>query len=162
LNEIALHYVGRFATSRAKLSRYLLRKIRERGWDDDAQPDVEGVVERLAGYGYVDDAGYAEGQARSLSRRGYGLRRVQARVSEAGIAEQDRDGAIAIAEDEALASALRFAARRRWGPYAAATITDPAQRDKAIAAFLRAGHSFAMAQRLLSCGPGDIPDGMEN
>nr|MCU0729154.1 RecX family transcriptional regulator [Sphingopyxis sp.] len=63
---------------------------------------------------------------------------------------------------EALASALRFAARRRWGPYAAATITDPAQRDKAIAAFLRAGHSFAMAQRLLSCGPGDIPDGMEN
>ena len=32
LSELALSYVGRFATSRAKLATYLERKVRERGW----------------------------------------------------------------------------------------------------------------------------------
>ena len=35
LEELALGYVGRFATSRAKLLSYLKRKLRERGWDGD-------------------------------------------------------------------------------------------------------------------------------
>src|SRR5690606_22662366 len=32
LDELALTYVARFATSAAKLERYLKRKLRERGW----------------------------------------------------------------------------------------------------------------------------------
>jgi hypothetical protein len=36
LDELALAYVARFATSRAKLTRYLSRKIRESEWTDDA------------------------------------------------------------------------------------------------------------------------------
>ena len=32
LNELALAYVARYATSRAKLLAYLARKLRERGW----------------------------------------------------------------------------------------------------------------------------------
>ena len=40
LKEMALRYVGRFATSRAKLRAYLTRKIRERGWADAGEPDL--------------------------------------------------------------------------------------------------------------------------
>jgi len=48
LNELAQRYVGRFATTRAKLSSYLRRKVRERGWDGARPPDVEAAAERLA------------------------------------------------------------------------------------------------------------------
>lgn len=35
LERLALRYVERFATTRVKLTRYLERKVRERGWDNE-------------------------------------------------------------------------------------------------------------------------------
>ena len=89
LDELALVYVGRFATTRAKLSSYLARKIRERGWEDARPADVEGVVERLSALGYVDDAAYALSKSRALTGRGFGARRVRQSLRAAGIAEED-------------------------------------------------------------------------
>jgi len=48
LNELALRYVGRFATTRAKLRTYLERKVRERGWSGDSEPDPAAIAERFA------------------------------------------------------------------------------------------------------------------
>ena len=76
MHELALFYVGRFATTRAKLSTYLNRKVRERGWDGAAPPEVDELVERLAASGLIDDALYAQSKARSLTERGYGIGRV--------------------------------------------------------------------------------------
>ena len=67
LHELALFYVGRFATTRAKLSNYLNRKVRERGWEGDRPEEIERLVERLASSGLVDDALYALSKSRSLS-----------------------------------------------------------------------------------------------
>ena len=74
LEALALTYVARFATSTGKLSDYLKRKLRERGWDQEAPPaDIAAVVAlRLAERGYVNDAGYAQAQGEGLRRRGYG------------------------------------------------------------------------------------------
>jgi len=77
LDELALAYVGRFATTRAKLAGYLTRKIRERGWGGAIPADVEKVIERLSALGYVDDAAYALSKSRALTGRGYGARRVR-------------------------------------------------------------------------------------
>ena len=38
LQDLALSYVARFATTRAKLEAYLVRKLRERGWEGDDPP----------------------------------------------------------------------------------------------------------------------------
>ncbi|HKR24262.1 MAG TPA: RecX family transcriptional regulator, partial [Allosphingosinicella sp.] len=57
----------------------------------------------------------------------------------------------------AWAAALRFAERRRIGPFAAAE-PDRAGREKALAAMLRAGHPPALAKRLIAAPPGEIPD----
>src|SRR5262249_9063485 len=59
LSELALSYVGRFATTRAKLQAYLRRKVRERGWEGGRPPDFEAIAQRFADRGFVDDAGYA-------------------------------------------------------------------------------------------------------
>src|SRR4051794_17762494 len=90
LGELALRYVGRFATTRSKLRTYLHRKLRERGWDGAAEPDVDGVATRFAERGYVDDASYALAKSRSLTGRGYGKRRVVEALRIAGI--EDGDG----------------------------------------------------------------------
>ncbi|MFP5330530.1 MAG: regulatory protein RecX [Alphaproteobacteria bacterium] len=157
LEELALAYVGRFATTRAKLAAYLSRKIRERGWASDREPEIDGIVERLAGLGYVDDAAYALSKSRSLTGRGYGARRVRQSLRAAGIEEQDCAPANSFAESEAVDSALRFARRRRLGPFAAGR-PDPQARQKALAAMVRAGHGFELSRAIVSLEPGAEPD----
>lgn len=158
LDELAIAYVGRFATSRAKLSAYLARKVRERGWDGDAPPDFAAIAERLAALGYIDDAGFALAKAQGLAARGYGKRRVAERLRGAGINDADGAAALDHSDREALASALRFAQRRRIGPWASTASGDPREREKAIAAMVRAGHSFSLARAIVRIAPGATVD----
>jgi regulatory protein len=157
LERLALHYLGRFATTRAKLRTYLKRKIAERGWEGDGEPPVERLVERFSALGYVDDKAYAESKAAALGRRGYGARRVSEALKVAGIAEEDGAEARGLARDGAFDAALRFAERKRIGPYAREQVERPA-REKALAAMLRAGHPLDLARRIVNSPPGDIPE----
>ncbi|WP_447757470.1 RecX family transcriptional regulator [Sphingopyxis fribergensis] len=157
LDELALAYVARFATSRAKLTRYLERKIRESEWIDDvdAMTACEAIADRMEALRYLDDRQYAAMRAGAMTRRGLGVRRVKAQLYVDGIAEQDSGEAIEAAEGAAVAAAVGFARRRRFGPFAVRASDDPKQRERQVAAFLRAGHSLAIARRILSVPPGD-------
>ncbi len=157
LEERALAYAGRFATSRAKLAAYLRRKLRERGWEGPDDPPVDEIVARMAALGYVDDRAFATARAASFGRRGYGARRLGAALRAAGIEDEDAVDARDTAEAGAWQAALRFAERRRIGPFAAVE-ADRAGREKAMAAMLRAGHPIGLAQRLVRARPGEIPD----
>lgn len=154
LDDLALFYVGRFATTRAKLTAYLQRKLRERGWAGEQPPDIAALVDRLAEHRYIDDAAWAEAKARAMGRRGLGARRVRAAVQAAGVAEPDREESDSVIAADRLDAAWRFAQRRRLGPFAAAPLTDRALRQKAFAAFLRAGHDADLAGRILNLPPG--------
>ena len=156
LDELALSYVSRFATSRAKLKSYLVRKLRERGWAGDGEPPIEALADRLTRLGYVDDRAYALAKARSLGARGYGAGRVRQAIAQAGVGEEDAGHARELAAAEAYEAALRFARRRSIGPYAAAR-PDPRGRERAIAAMIRAGHDFGMARAIVDLEPGEIP-----
>ena len=157
LQRLALHYAGRFATTRAKLRTYLGRKIAERGWAGEGAPPIETMVERFAELGYIDDRAFATSRAASLGRRGYGARRVSAALTMAGIEEGDAAEAKAAALAGAWDAALRFAERKRIGPFAEAESDRPA-REKAFAAMLRAGHPMDIARKLVTARPGTIPD----
>ena len=155
LQELAFGYVARFATSRAKLYSYLVRKLRERGWSGDIDPDVAAVVDKVVDLGFVDDAAFAGMKAASLTRRGYGKGRVRQALAASGIGAEDGSDALALAEDQQLAAALRFAQRRRIGPYAEVQ-ADMAARQKALAAMLRAGHPMDLARKVVGAAPGDV------
>ena len=148
LNRLALHYVGRYATTCAKLATYLRRKVRERGWADETSPDIDAIVANCAALGYVDDRAFAQTRAASLGRRGYGGRRIGAALQAAGIA---RDLAAEVVPDDvaALAAAEIYARRKRIGSFGPATL-DPKQRQRQFAAMLRAGHSFDLAKRFIN------------
>lgn len=158
LERSALFYVGRYATTRAKLASYLGRKLGERGWAGKGDAPVAALVERFSALGYVDDRAFAAARSAALQRRGYGERRIGAALRAAGIAEGDAEEARSSAEAGAFAAALRFAARRKLGPYAAAP-ADRAAREKNAAAMARAGHRFDIVRRVLDLSPGEIPDG---
>ena len=158
LNELALRYVGRFATTRSKLCAYLGRKLRERGWEGARDADVDALAERFAELGYVDDSAFALGKARALAGRGYGKRRLDETLRHAGVDEADGEAARDHAEREALSSALRFAERKRIGPFAPAPPADPRERQKANAAMVRAGHSFDLAKAVAGLAPGSAVD----
>jgi len=153
LHELALRYVGKYATTRAKLCAYLSRKLRERGWDGEHDPDLEALAARFAEVGYVDDAAYALSKSRELSGRGYGKKRLVEKLRLAGVAEDDSREAFDMSETEAVAAALRYAQRRRIGPFAAEA-PDRMARDRAISAMVRAGHSFGLARAIASLAPG--------
>ena len=155
LNDLALRYVSRFATTRAKLRSYLARKLRERGWDGARDPDPERIAERFAEQGYVDDRGYALAKSRSLTDRGYGKRRVLDALRAAGVEEQESGPARDHAEMESVAAALRFAKRRRIGPFASSEPRDLRDRDKALSAMIRAGHGFEIAKAIIALRPGE-------
>jgi regulatory protein len=156
LRDLALHYVGRYATSTAKLTDYLRRKIRERGWDGPAA-DIDAMIANFVELGYIDDAGFAAARARSLTQRGYGLRRVSEDLRAKGIDEADSAEARDQAAIDSWQSADRFAKRKRIGPYA----TEPASpqlRQKQLQAFLRAGHGFDIARKFVEAQAGTPPE----
>ena len=147
LEAIALRYLERFQTSRARLLRLLQQKIRARGWKEDAAPpDPEAIAERMVVLGYVNDAAFAEARTRGLARRGMGAGRVQAALSGYGIDADTRS--TALEGHDPWAAALDFARRKRLGPFGP-PINDPKLRAKQLAAMARAGHGFDVAKRVV-------------
>jgi len=159
IEELALAYVARFATTQAKLRLYLQRKLRERGWSsEDAPPALDELVARYAALGYVDDAAWAHMKAGSLLRRGYGARRVGEALGQAGVSEDlramERPGS-----GEQRRAALVLARRRRFGPFAPSgteRAADPRRRDRQLAAMLRAGHPLDIARRIVESDDVDL------
>lgn len=156
LEELALAYVARFATTRSKLEAYVRRKLRERGWEGDRPPQPEALCERFVEAGYVDDEAWARMKAGSLLRRGYGGRRVAQSLHAAGIDAEVREE-VAPGDRAARRAALALAQRRRFGPWRRIgaeqediDVFDRADREKQIAAMLRAGHSLDIAREIVN------------
>ena len=157
LDRLALHYVGRYATTRSKLKHYLARKLKERGWAGASRPDIEQLAERFSNLGYIDDSAFAAARASSLQRRGYGERRVSQSLRAAGIEDEDLAAVREQVEEGAREAALRFARRKRIGPFAS---HEPGreEKQKAFAAMMRAGHPMDIVKEVLNTSADDIPD----
>lgn len=162
MRDLALHYTARFATTGAKLERYLARKITERGIAEDGERrtidlDVPALVARLIELGYVNDDTYARAKSRDLTGRGYGARRVEQALWAAGVEEPVRN-ANAPSQADARRAAILLAKKRRFGLFAQSGMDERDEpdrlaaqklRDKQIAAMLRAGHDFEHVRFIL-------------
>lgn len=156
LRDLALSYVARFSTTRAKLVSYLHRKVRERGVKEDAgELDIATIADRLVELRYIDDGAYAQARTAGLLRKGYGRRRVDETLRAAGIDEAIRSELVPD-EVNARKAALLLARKRSFGPfvsdYGSAKEGDPKKREKQIAAMVRAGHDFGMAKAIIDAG----------
>jgi regulatory protein len=161
LENAALHYLERFATSSAHLRRVLMRRVARASaahGDDPAEGArlVDALIARFAASGLLDDRAFAAAKAQSLQRRGTSRHGIRGRLAQKGIARELVDAALdEMTEDGGgdLAAACALARRRRLGPYRPAP-ERAARRARDLAAFARAGFPSEIAARVLDAdGP---------
>ena len=154
LDALALAYVGRFATTRARLRSYLARKIRERGWEGAREPDLVAhrravrrprlcrrcrLCARQARARSPDAATASTGWSRNCAPPASGSRTARPRAT----TPMRKRSPPRCASPSAAARAVRGAPLR-----------DPNDRQKAIAAMVRAGHGFGLARAILELRAG--------
>src|SRR5579875_2011302 len=99
LENAALHYLGRFATSSGNLRRVLMREVARstrEGAESDAQAGARMVEELIARYlksGLLNDRAYAEQKAASLARRGASRFSIAGKLAQKGVAAELVSGA---------------------------------------------------------------------
>jgi regulatory protein len=163
LEKAALAYLERYASSAANLTRVLMRRAQRsasvegsadaataRGW-------IEALVARYRAAGLLNDAAYAEAQARSGRRLGRSSRAIGERLKAKGVDAETTADALATAdEDEAepdTAAALAFARRRKLGPFRKAARRENRERD--MAALARAGFNYDIARNVIDGNGGE-------
>ena len=157
LENAALHYLSRFATSAENLKRVLMRKVARSAYyhDTDAEEGgavVEDLIRRFLDSSLLDDGVYAKARAASLHQRGNSERQIRAKLQQKGVGNMDIDEALeALGETKdaaELEAARTYARRRRFGPFATKKLTPEAQ-EKQLAAMARAGFSYGVAKQVL-------------
>ena len=117
----------------------------------DIPPEVaQEAIERVAGYGYIDDASLAGQLARGMQSRGYGRRRAEQKLRARGLS-----GALAeTALDEAYGGRDEVGlAREALGRRA---VADDADRRRAVAFLARRGFSAGAAWKAVRDAADDL------
>jgi regulatory protein len=158
LKDAALHYLGRYAASTARLRQVMTRRIKRSAKENELDPEplmqeLERVIAMLTRTGLLNDAGFAEGRVRSLNRRGGSRRQIAAKLGAAGVAQATTAQALAGLEEELpdaeFSAAIAYAKRRRLGVFRAQPDDSPERRRKDLMAMARAGFALDLARRAL-------------
>ena len=154
LENAALYYLERYASSAENLRRVLSRRVdraaRVHEIDvADVHAQIDALIRRYEAAGLLDDRAYAETRVNSLRSRGGSTRLIRLKLRQKGVAPGAIDQALADDRSEVgeLKAAIAFARRRRLGPYRR---TDRAAgRDRDLASMARAGFSYDLARRVV-------------
>jgi regulatory protein len=164
LKDAALHYLGRYAASTARLRQVMTRRIKRSAKANELDPEpllqeLERVIAMLIRTGLLNDQSFAEGRVRSLNRRGGSRRQIAAKLSAAGVNQATTAQALAGLEDELpdaeFAAAVAYAKRRRLGAFRAQPDESPERRRKDLMAMARAGFALDLARKALKGEKGD-------
>lgn len=155
LREAALRYLDRQDGSVEQVRRSLRRRVFRYG-DDDTRPSalthIELVLERLVEMRYLDDARFSLALAESQRRRGASLQKVKQKLLHRGLSESHIETALSIlSENKEVSeetSAEIYAKKRRLKDRY--DLSDPRERQKALASLARQGFSFDVARRTLN------------
>ncbi|GHF25286.1 hypothetical protein GCM10017044_20080 [Kordiimonas sediminis] len=162
LERAALHYLGRFMSSKANLVQVLSRKVQRRtdSFDIDSEHRdwIVSVADKCERLGYINDATYAATRAEALLRRGKPGRMIQQDLRHKGIDPDLIDQAITAlpgAEEDSISAdeiaAAAYLKRRGFGAYRRTDRTyGPEKHEKEIASMARAGFSYDVCKRILN------------
>lgn len=159
LKDAALHYLGRYAASTARLRQVMLRRIRRSAQANELDPqplldELERVIAMLIRTGLLNDESFAEGRVRSLNRRGGSRRQIAGKLAAAGVAQATTTRALAALEEDTpdaeFAAAVAYAKRRRLGAYRTQPDETPERRRKDLMAMARAGFALGLARQALA------------
>jgi regulatory protein len=157
LQNIALHYLQRYASSKENLKSVLKRRVlRSAKYHEidikETSVWIETLVNQLTKSGVVDDQTYAEGRMRALFRNGVSPKRISQKLMQKGInsdlIKQVTAKLYIESTDPNLIAAKNLVKRRRLGPYRQPNKREERQ-DKDLAAVARAGFDFQTAHKVI-------------
>jgi regulatory protein len=133
---LALYYLEQRARSEKELRDYLSRK-------EMPEEIIDDVIERLAGYGYIDDGAFAARYAATRIRRNSG-RKIAYELRRKGVGDDAvRQALGSIDPDEELQGAMEHARRSLKGE------TDQKARQRAYASLARRGYPGELVRKAL-------------
>jgi regulatory protein len=156
LQSWALFYLQRYACSRARVSQYLVRKIKAAA-PGDAEllerllaRDIPALLDRYEELGYINDNAYASAFAKSLMRSGRSQSFIAGKLREKGVPPAIIQTLLVNLQEEhgtaiKLGAAVRLMQKKRLGCYAVRDV--PIERQ--IASLARAGFDFHTIQQAL-------------
>lgn len=170
LENAALAYLGRYASSSQNLRRILMRRVNKscafHGTDvEECAAMVDALIARYLESGILNDEVYARASATTMRRRGLSRRAISAKLGAKGLPGEQIEQAVAKADDmiadeyddelddPELRAARRFAQRKRIGPYRKKDRAERHERD--MAAMARAGFGYGVVRALFDM---DIED----
>jgi len=159
LENVALHYLSRYASSSGNLRRVLMRRVARAAAAHGDDPAVgaqwvEELIARFQRSGLIDDRAYAAQKAASLQRRGASRFGIRGKLRQKGVEAELIDDAMMTLDDGGsgtaeFAAACALVRRRRLGPCRPAAKRG-AMRQKDLAALARAGFGLDVARRALN------------
>ena len=151
----ALSYLDRYDASVSQLRNVLQRRVKKYGAASDqeaAHERIEALLTRFQESRLIDDARYAEGFAQSQRARGASSLQIEKKLTTRGISPDAAQTALRKVQDDGGqdegAAARTYADKRRLA--VRYDLTDPKEKQKALAALARQGFSFDVAERTLS------------
>ena len=167
LHNAGLFYLQRFASSRKNFIAVMDRKIRKSCREHPEQDYnsckllLEKTADTFERSGLLNDTVFAEGLISSLRRRGLSRSAVLQKLQQKGIGRNDALPKLQhfdeqTADDAELQAALKFAQKKRIGPFS----TKP-EDDKSIkkfySIFARGGFCYEIAQKVLKTDSDNFP-----
>ena len=158
----AVDYLGRYASSRQKLVQILQRFASRKLTDYDSKDiatAIQQTIDQCSQLGYLDDRKFAVTVARSQRRLGRSQAVIRQRLRQHALCDDIIAHALAEADENTangdLQAAIRFAQRRRLGPFAQRDKThrqrlEPHQwKRRDLGAMARAGFSMTTSKQIL-------------
>lgn len=156
LKNIALYYLQRFETSAANLRSVLMRRVNDYAYQNpewsrqEAIEWIEELVEQFKGYGYVDDARFAEMKVKDYLAAGKSARYIKGKLQLKGIDESTVDGFLEEQEYDPYELALKFAKKKRIGCFRPDEESAKENRQKDMMKIVAAGFGYDVAQKICS------------
>ena len=159
----AVNYLSRYASSRHKLGQILQQFADRKLIDcdaDDIAAAIHQTVDKCKQLGYLDDWQFAVTVARNQRRLGRSQAVIRQRLRQHSLGDDIIAHALVEADENSangdLQAAIRFAQRRRLGPFAQRHSAhhqrlDPHQwKKRDLGAMARAGFSMVISQQVLN------------
>ena len=164
LKNIGLYYLKRFESSTENLRQVLKRRVSDYARADpsfdktEALGWIEEVLADFQHWGYLDDARYAELKTRDYLAAGKPARYIELKLRQKGI---NADLTQQILENQAYdvkEMALKFAKKKKIGPFRFDEEIRRANRQKDMATLIRAGFDYDVVSEILQSSADDDND----
>jgi len=156
LKNIALYYLERFDSSVDNLRQVLYRRIngyvRQDSEFDKKQAEgwVEDILTEFETLGYLNDKRYAEVKVKSYLLSGKPARYIKIKLNQKGLDSQLVENVLETQEYDPQEMALKFAKKKRIGPFRPDEEIRKLNRQKDLAALVRAGFDYDVSLDVLS------------